>query len=98
MMMYMVMIMMIFYRMADRQKALCLISSLDHSWRLSPSQTLNMLQAVFEPTHSMSTDLVEWSCAVLINTTTQHQLVTSFRLYNSPRIIFGVSSPRESLC
>ena len=41
--------------MTERQKALCLKFSIDHSWRFSPTQTSNMLRAVFEPTHNMNT-------------------------------------------
>ena len=48
-----------FCGMVDRQKAFCLISSLDHCQRLSPSQISDMPQAGFEPVQNLSSGLVE---------------------------------------
>ena len=51
-----------------------LISSRDHCQRSSPSRISDTPRAGFEPAQSLSSGLVEWSCAVVITTTPQrHQ-------------------------
>ena len=58
-----------FCGMVDRRKAFSLISSRDHCQRSSPSQISNTPRAGFKPAQSLSSGLVEWSCAVMITTT-----------------------------
>ena len=58
-----------FCGMADRQKACSLISR----WEIQiflPSQISDTLHAGFEPAQNLSSGFVEWSCAVVITTTT----------------------------
>ena len=71
MMMMMIMIMMrnCFCGMVDRRKAFSLISSRDHCQRSSPSQISDTPRAGIEPAQNLSSNLVEWSCAVVITTT-----------------------------
>ena len=69
MMMMMMMMMNCFCGMVDWWKALSFISSQDHCLRSSPSQISDTLQAGFEPVQNLSSDFVEWSCAVVITTT-----------------------------
>ena len=65
----MMMMMNCFCGMVDRGKAFSLISSRDHCQRFSPSQISNTPGAGFEPVQSLSSGLVEWSCALVITTT-----------------------------
>ena len=70
MMMMMKMTMMnCFCSMVDRRKTFSLISSRDHCQRSSPSWVSDTPRAGFEPAQSLSSDLLEWSCAVVITTT-----------------------------
>ena len=61
--------------MADRRKAFSLISSRDHCQRSSPSRISDTPRAGFERAQSLSSALVEWSCAVVITTTPQRRFV-----------------------
>ena len=65
----MMMMMDCFCGMVDQRKAFSLISSQDHWQRSSPSRISDTPRAGFEPAHSLSSGLVEWSCAVVITTT-----------------------------
>ena len=65
----MMMMMNCFCGMVDRRKVVSLISSRDHCQRSSPSSFSDTPWAGFEPAQSLSSGLVEWSCAVLITTT-----------------------------
>ena len=58
-----------FCGMVDWQKVFSLISSQNHCQRSSPSQISDTLRAGFEPVQNLSSDLVEWSCVVLITAT-----------------------------
>ena len=58
-----------FCGMVDRQKAFSLISSRDHCQRSSTSSISDTPQAGFELAQNLSSDFVEWSCAVVITTT-----------------------------
>ena len=51
--------------MVDRWKAFSLIPSRDHCQRSSPSRFCDTPRAGFEPAQSLSSGLVEWSCAVV---------------------------------
>ena len=62
-----------FSGMVDWQKAFSLIFSKKPCQRSSPSQMLDTPQAEFEPAQNLSSDFVEWSCAVVITTTQQYQ-------------------------
>ena len=66
----------------DRRKAFSLVSSRDHCQRSSPSRISDTPRAGFEPAQSLSSDLVEWSCAVVITATPQRHesLFTGFFL------------------
>ena len=72
MMMMMMMMMMknCFCGIVDWRKAISLISSLDHCQRSSPLWISDMPRAGFQPAQNLSSGLVEWSCAVVITTTT----------------------------
>ena len=74
MMIMMMMIMNCFCAMVDRRKAFSLISSRDHCQRSSPSRISDTPRAEFEPAQNLSSDLVEWSCAVVITTKPLHLL------------------------
>ena len=85
MMMMMMMIMMImmmncFCGMVGRWKAFSLISSRDHYQRSSPSRISDTPRAGFEPPQNLSSGLVEWSCAVVITTTSRRHGVRLFNL------------------
>ena len=58
-----------FCGMVDRQKVFSVIFSRDHCQRFPPSQISDTSRAGFEPAQNLSSDLVEWSCAVSITTT-----------------------------
>ena len=58
-----------FCGMVDRRKAFSLISSRDHCQKSPPSRISETPRAGFEPAQSLSSGLVEWSCAVMITTT-----------------------------
>ena len=61
----MMMMMNCFCGMVDRRKAFSLISSRDHCQRSSPSRISDTPRAGFEPAQNLSSDFVEWSCAVV---------------------------------
>ena len=46
--------------------------------RSAPLQIFNTLQAGFEPVENLSSGLVEWSCAVVINTTPQRHYYNQY--------------------
>ena len=48
-----------------------LVSSQDHCQRSSPSRISDTPQAGFEPAQNLSSDFDEWSCAVVITTTSK---------------------------
>ena len=56
-----------FCGMVDRRKAFRLDSSRGHCPRSSPSRISDTPQAGFEPAKNLSSGLVKWSCAVVIN-------------------------------
>ena len=72
----MMMMMNCFCGMVDRRKALSLISSRDHCQRSSPSRISDKPRAGFEPAQNLSSDLVEWSCAVVITTTPRRHVIS----------------------
>ena len=78
MMMMMMMIMNCFCGLVDRGKAFNLISISDHCQRSSPSPISGTPQARFEPSQNLISDLVEWSCAVVIPTTPRRHLPFEF--------------------
>ena len=67
-----------FWGMVDRRRAFSFISSRDHCQRHWPSL------AGFEPAQNLSSEFVEWSCAVVIITTPQR---TYFQHSNSNLIM-----------
>ena len=69
-----------FCGMVDRRKAFSLFSSRDHCQRSSPSRISNTKWAGFEPAQNLSSDLVEWTCAVVITTAQHPVMVYSIRL------------------
>ena len=70
-----------FCGMVDRRKAFSLISSRDHCQRSSPSRISDTPRAGFEPAQNLSSDLVEWSCAVVITTTPwRHNIMRRFEI------------------
>ena len=66
-----------FCGMVDRRKAFNLISSRDHCQRSSPSQIFDTPRAGFEPAQNLSSGLIEWSCAVVINTISRYMWLVS---------------------
>ena len=58
----------LFCGMVDRRKAFSLCQ------RSSPSRISDTPRAGFEPAQNLSSDLVEWSCAVVITTSENHRL------------------------
>ena len=58
-----------FCGMVDGRKAFSFISSRYHCQRSWPSRISDTPRAGFEPAQSLSSGLVEWSCAVVITTT-----------------------------
>ena len=75
---YMTMIMMNYFsRIVDRWKAFSLISSRDHCQRSSPSRISDTTQAGFEPAQNLSSGFAEWSCTVVIITTTRRNCMNS---------------------
>ena len=64
-----------FCGMVDRRKAFSLISSRGHCQRSSPSRVSNTPRAGFEPAQNLSSDLVEWSCAIMITITPRHHIL-----------------------
>ena len=62
-----------FCGMVDQQKAFNLIYSRDHCLRSSTLRISDTSRAGFEPAQSLSSDLVECSCAVVITTTLRRQ-------------------------
>ena len=81
-MMMMMMMMNCFCGMVDRWKAFSLISSQDYCQRSSPSWISNKPQAGFEPAQHLSSGLVEWSCAVVITTSSPVLKFSSFKFSN----------------
>ena len=73
--MMMMMMMNCFCGMVDRRKAFSLISSRGHCQRSSPSRVSNTPRAGFEPAQNLSSDLVEWSCAIMITITPRHHIL-----------------------
>ena len=57
-----------FCGMLERRKVFNLISSRDYCQRSSPSPIFNTPRVGLEPAQNLSSDLVEWSCAVVITT------------------------------
>ena len=60
-----------------QRKAFSLISSRDHCQRSSSSRISNTPRAGFELAQNLSSDFVEWSCAVVITTTPRRHLCSS---------------------
>ena len=76
---WLMMMMNCFWGMVGRRKAFSLISSRNHCQRPSPSRISDTLRAGFEPAPNLRSGLVEWSCAVVITTTTRrHDLVFDY--------------------
>ena len=61
--------------MVDWRKVFNLISSRDHCQRSPPLWISDMPRAGFEPAKNLSSSLVEWSCAVVITTTSGRELL-----------------------
>ena len=88
-MMMMMMMMHCFCGMVDRRKVFRLISSRDHCQRSSPLRISNTPRAGFEPSQSLNSGSVEWSCAVVITTTprrnmrqySRHKMVADLRTW-----------------
>ena len=62
-----------FCRIVDWEGELSLISSRDHCQRFSPSQISDMPRTGFDSAQNLSSGFVEWSCAIVITTTTRRQ-------------------------
>ena len=72
-----------FYGMVDQRKAFGLLSSRDHCQRSSSLWISNMPQAGFEPAQNLSSAFVEWSCALMITTTSWRATSTMILRYCS---------------
>ena len=73
-----------FCGMVDRRKEFSLISSRDHCQRSSPSRISNTSQAGFEPAQNLSSSFVEWSCTLVITTTSRGN--SFFNFFNAESI------------
>ena len=89
------MVMKCFCYMIDWQRAISLISSRDHFERSSPSWISDMLWGRFEPAQNLSSGSVEWSCAVVITTTSCCQNGSGWEV--STRIWSYVGVPQGSI-
>ena len=69
--------------MVDRRTAFSLISSQDHFQRSSPSPISDTPRAGIEPAQSLSSGLVEWSCAVVITPRHHMERDSYFSKYQS---------------
>ena len=67
----MMMMMNCFCGIVDRRKVFSLISSRDHCQRFSPSWISDTTRAGFAPAQNLSSGFYEWSCAVVITTTSR---------------------------
>ena len=92
MMMMMMMMMNCFCSMVDRRKAFSLISSRDHCQRSSPSRISDTLRAGFEPAQNLSSDFVDWSCAVVISTTPRRIWLQKYLNFGKTLVFEGVST------
>ena len=79
-----------FCSMVDRRKAFSLISSRDHCQWSSPSWISDTPRAGFEPAQSLSSGLVEWSCAVVITITPRRHAFGSQRVIESQTLLKSV--------
>ena len=85
----MMMMMHCFCGMVDRRKVFRLISSRDHCQRSSPLRISNTPRAGFEPSQSLNSGSVKWSCAAVITTTprrnmrqySRHKMVADLRIW-----------------
>ena len=91
-MMMMMMMMNCFCSMVDWQKAFSLISSRDHCQRSSPSRISDTLRAGFEPAQNLSSDFVDWSCAVVISTTPRRIWLQKYLNFGKTLVFEGVST------
>ena len=75
----------VFCGMVGRQKAFSLISTWDHFQRYSLSwiSGTHTHRAGFEPAQNLSSDLGEWSCAVVITTTPRRHHGAKWRTENT---------------
>ena len=65
--------------MVEGRRTFSVISGWNHCQRSSsPSGTYNTLRAGFEPTQSLNSGFVKWSCAVVITTTPRRLRFTQF--------------------
>ena len=91
-MMMMMMMMNCFCSMVDWWKAFSLISSRDHCQRSSPSRISDTLRAGFEPAQNLSSDFVDWSCAVVISTTPRRIWLQKYLNFGKTLVFEGVST------
>ena len=91
-MMMMMMMMNCFCSMVDWRKAFSLISSRDHCQRSSPSRISDTLWAGFEPAQNLSSDFVDWSCAVVISTTPRRIWLQKYLNFGKTLVFEGVST------
>ena len=85
MMMMMMMMMNCFCGMVEWRKAFSIISSWDHCQRPSTLRISDTSQAGFEHAQNLSSDLVKWSCAVVITTTPQPHMIDRVHLPHACR-------------
>ena len=90
--MMMMMMMNCFCSMVDWRKAFSLISSRDHCQRSSPSRISDTLRAGFEPAQNLSSDFVDWSCAVVISTTPRRIWLQKYLNFGKTLVFEGVST------
>ena len=81
-----------FCSMVDWRKAFSLISSRDHCQRSSPSRISDTLWAGFEPAQNLSSDFVDWSCAVVISTTPRRIWLQKYLNFGKTLVFEGVST------
>ena len=69
-----------FCGMVDRRKEFSIISNRDHCQRSSPSLISDTPRAGFEPAQNLSSDFVEWICAVVI-----------IEMFGNSKLLFSIS-------
>ena len=74
--------------MVDRRKAFSLISSRYHCQRSSPSRISDAPWAGFEPAQNLSSGFVEWSCAVVITTTSLRTRLYVLNRSSHPEVFY----------
>ena len=83
----------------DQRKWFSLISNRGHGQRFSPSRISDTPRAGFEPAQNLSPGFVEWSCAVVITTTSRRRncfKIINLKLSLSVNKVFYILPPSHT--